>query len=189
MTTTERGERITDEASEGGLPPDIELALAEYLEGISSGSPLLDCLWGELYGAINANLWAGNITAERAERLQDEMWESWEEGKLPPSYQALLTYVSDVMDGGHLQYFLNRDLREENFFSLMPTLRELLPEGHAGNLSNAYRAYCRLELDLAKDGDIAEALDADPLISYDKYYFDHEEEIFDLLAACAESLA
>lgn len=126
---------------------------------------------------------------ERAERLQDEMWESWEEGNLPPSYQALLTYVSDVMDGGHLQYFLNRDLREENFFSLMPTLRELLPEGHAGNLSNAYRAYCRLELDLAKDGDIVEALDADPLISYDKYYFDHEEEIFDLLAACAESLA
>ena len=70
MTTTERGERITDEASEGGLPPDIELALAEYLEGISSGSPLLDCLWGELCGAINANLWAGNITAERAERLR-----------------------------------------------------------------------------------------------------------------------
>ena len=78
---------------------------------------------------------------ERAERLQDEMWESWEEGNLPPSYQALLTYVSDVMDGGHLQYFLNRELREENFFSLMQTLRALLPEVHAGNLSTATRAH------------------------------------------------
>ena len=125
---------------------------------------------------------------ERAERLQDEMWESWEEGKLPPSYQALLTYVSDVMDGGHLQYFLNRDLREENFFSLMPTLRELLPEGHAGNLSNAYRAYCRLGVDVNDDNSIAEALEEAPLVSYDSYYFEHEEELIDLLEAYAAAL-
>ena len=70
MITTERHERDTDETPERGLPPDVELALKEYLEGRESNSPLLDCLWGELYGAINANLWAGTMTAEHAGRLR-----------------------------------------------------------------------------------------------------------------------
>ena len=26
----------------------------------------MDCLWGELYGSINADLWAGVITEEQA---------------------------------------------------------------------------------------------------------------------------
>lgn len=55
---------------EKGLPPDIQSALEEYLEGLSNHSPLLDCLWGELYGAINANMWGGYLTAEEADRLR-----------------------------------------------------------------------------------------------------------------------
>ncbi|GLB29628.1 hypothetical protein LAD12857_15510 [Lacrimispora amygdalina] len=30
----------------------------------------LDCLWSELYGTINANLWAGLITDEQAGYLR-----------------------------------------------------------------------------------------------------------------------
>ena len=73
MTTTDRGERdIRDfermEADQ--LPPDIRKAIDEFVEGVRSHSPLLDCLWGELYGAINANQWSGVITAEHADRLR-----------------------------------------------------------------------------------------------------------------------
>ena len=74
MITTERGEREEgyDPPLEQGLPPDIEVALREFIEGVQTHSPLLDCLWGELYGAINANQWAGVITAERADMLRKE---------------------------------------------------------------------------------------------------------------------
>ena len=32
----------------------------------------LDCLWNELYGSINADLWAGYITEEQANYLRKE---------------------------------------------------------------------------------------------------------------------
>jgi hypothetical protein len=32
----------------------------------------LDCLWNELYGAINADLWAGLITEEQARYLREK---------------------------------------------------------------------------------------------------------------------
>lgn len=73
MTTTDRGEREIREfeESEGSpLPSDIAAALREFVDGVHSHSPLLDCLWGELYGAINANQWSGVITAEYADRLR-----------------------------------------------------------------------------------------------------------------------
>lgn len=73
MTITDRGERdiLESEMLEGDrLPPDISKAIEEFEEGVRSHSPLLDCLWGELYGAINANQWSGIITAEFADRLR-----------------------------------------------------------------------------------------------------------------------
>lgn len=30
----------------------------------------MDCLWGELYGSINADLWAGVISEEQANYLR-----------------------------------------------------------------------------------------------------------------------
>ena len=69
MTTTDRADGC-DPPLEQGLPPDIEVALREFVEGVRDHSSLLDCLWGELYGAINANQWAGVITPEHADMLR-----------------------------------------------------------------------------------------------------------------------
>lgn len=30
----------------------------------------MDCLWGELYGSINAHFWAGGMTEEQADYLR-----------------------------------------------------------------------------------------------------------------------
>ena len=38
---------------ETGLPPSIEKAIADYVEGEKKDVLHLDCLWGELYGAAN----------------------------------------------------------------------------------------------------------------------------------------
>lgn len=55
---------------ETGLPPSIEKAIADYVEGEKKDVLHLDCLWGELYGAINASQWDGSITLEQADFLR-----------------------------------------------------------------------------------------------------------------------
>ncbi len=72
MITTKRGERGEEDKEWElvDLPPDVEKAIRDYLEGLENHSPHLDCLWGELYGAINANFWGGYFTAEQAHLLR-----------------------------------------------------------------------------------------------------------------------
>ena len=116
------------------------------------------------------------------------MWELWEAGEIPSPYNELLTYDSDLQNGGHLQFFLNRALRRENIFAVMAALRETLPAGHADNAAQTYRQYCMLGIDTDNDGEIMQALDDDPLCVFDEWYFDHEEELLDVLEAYANSL-
>ena len=59
-----------DSYMEADLPQSLQLAIKEYVEGVASGSSLLDCLWGELYGTINAHQHGGRITKEQADYLR-----------------------------------------------------------------------------------------------------------------------
>lgn len=56
---------------EYGLPAYLQHDLDAYKEGLKNKSPLLDCLWGELYGSINiAEVNDGVITKEHADYLR-----------------------------------------------------------------------------------------------------------------------
>lgn len=55
---------------EADFPQSLQLAIKEYVEGVASGSSLLDCLWDELYGTINAHQHGGRITKEQADYLR-----------------------------------------------------------------------------------------------------------------------
>lgn len=58
-------------AYEHGLPEYLQYDLDTYKEGLRTKSPLLDCLWGELYGSINmAEITDGLITHEHADYLR-----------------------------------------------------------------------------------------------------------------------
>lgn len=57
---------------ESGLPESVQKAIKEYLQGEKEQVLYLDCLWGELYGAINSNLWADLITEEQASYLREK---------------------------------------------------------------------------------------------------------------------
>ena len=60
-----------ERAYEYGLPAYLQHDLDAYKEGLKSGSPLMDCLWGELYGSINAaEVTDGAITHEHAQYLR-----------------------------------------------------------------------------------------------------------------------
>lgn len=56
---------------EHGLPEYLQHDLDAYKDGLQNKSPILDCLWGELYGSINiAEINDGTITAEHADYLR-----------------------------------------------------------------------------------------------------------------------
>jgi plasmid maintenance system antidote protein VapI len=57
---------------ETGLSESIQKAIKEYLQGEKEQVLYLDCLWDELYGAINSNFWAGRITEEQAGYLREK---------------------------------------------------------------------------------------------------------------------
>ena len=52
---------------ETNLPAAIQKDIDAYLEGIRTQSSVLDCLWDELYGSINANQWGWEISKEQAD--------------------------------------------------------------------------------------------------------------------------
>ena len=55
---------------EPSLTPSLRKAIEDYENGIKNNSSVLDCLWGELYGTINAHQHAGVISKEQADRLR-----------------------------------------------------------------------------------------------------------------------
>ena len=127
-------------------------------------------------------------TQRQKEKRWQDMWERWENGELPSPYAEMLTYDRDVREGGHLQFFINAELRGANFFALMRALKQALPACHARNAAEAYRQYCALAIDIADDAAIVQALDDAPLSAFDDFYDAHEEEMIDALEACADAL-
>ncbi len=43
----------------------------------------------------------------------NKMWELWTEEKIPSPYNELMTYNSEVNNGGHAQFFDNIENRED----------------------------------------------------------------------------
>lgn len=71
----------TSESQENGKPCDrsyletnlsahLQKSINDYVQGEKDKVPYMDCLWGELYGSINADLWSGIISEEQANYLR-----------------------------------------------------------------------------------------------------------------------
>ena len=72
---TEDGIRQTERTRsyEYGLPEYLQHDLDAYKDGLKNGSDIMDCLWGELYGSINAaEISDGIITPEHAAYLRNK---------------------------------------------------------------------------------------------------------------------
>ncbi len=88
------------------------------------------------------------IKAELTESQKNwnRMWDLWANGNADTPYAELMTYLSEVNDGGHVQYFFNvektGDLQKE-----MSVLEAILPENLTENLQKAHWAYTVFEED------------------------------------------
>ena len=55
---------------ETNISAHLQKAINDYVEGEKNKVSYIDCLWGELYGSINADLWSGVISNEQADYLR-----------------------------------------------------------------------------------------------------------------------
>lgn len=108
----------------------------------------------------------------------NRIWELWADGGADAPYAELMTYQSEVNNGGHAQYFDNventADLQNE-----MSVLETILPENLRQNLQKAYRAYTVSDADERTDEIMEEC---------DSMFYENEEMINRLLEEYADSL-
>lgn len=55
---------------ETNLSDHLQKSIDDFVQGEKAEVSCLDCLWGELYGSINADFWAGVISEEQADYLR-----------------------------------------------------------------------------------------------------------------------
>lgn len=100
----------------------------------------------------------------------NKIWDLWVEKKAETPYDELMTYQSEVNNGGHGQYFTNventGDLQKE-----MSALEQILSEKLKTNLKEAYKAYLVLE-EKEEDEKAEETLE-----QCDDVFYENEEEI------------
>lgn len=104
----------------------------------------------------------------------NKMWNLWTEGEIESPYTELMTYQSEINNGGHDQYFLNIgntvDLQKE-----MSALGQLLSPELKEILRKAYEAYIALE-ENEENEKAAEILE-----KCDNAFYENEEEINNIL--------
>ena len=88
--------------------------------------------------------WKKKDKHSEKEKKFNKMWDLWAEGKAASPYAELMTYQSEINNGGHDQYFANventGDLQKE-----ISALEKILPEGLKCKLQGAYQAYLLLK--------------------------------------------
>ncbi len=114
------------------------------------------------------------------QRKWNKMWELWTEEKADSPYAQLMTYQSEINNGGHDQYFTNventADLQNE-----MSILEKILPVIHKDNLRKAYKAYLILE---EREDELAEKT----LERCDDVFYENEAELNDILEEYAKTI-
>ena len=111
----------------------------------------------------------------------NKMWELWTEEKVKSPYSELMTYQSEINNGGHSQYFCNvenvGDLQKE-----MSALEEIITPLLRENLQKAYKAH--LVLEEKEDDEEAEEI----LEQCDDVFYENEEQINCILQEYANTL-
>lgn len=128
-----------------------------------------------------------DLFKKKKEQLTDEqkkmnkLWDLWAEGQATSPCAELMTYQSEINNGGHDQYFLNvestGDLEKD-----LSVLETILPVKHRNNLNEAYQAYRVLE-EKEDDESAAEILE-----QCDTLFYENEGEINHLLEAYAAKI-
>lgn len=107
------------------------------------------------------------------------LWELWEDGRAASPFAEIMTYQSEINNGGHDQYFTNLSNRG-GLERELAVLAEALQEVHRQNLQRAWEAYRTLVED---DPQAEETLE-----QCDDLFYAQEADINAALKAHADTL-
>ena len=111
----------------------------------------------------------------------NKMWDLWAEGRADSPYAELMTYQSEINNGGHDQYFFNIE-NSGNLQKEMAVLKTVLPAKLRDNLQNAYDAYLKLTNEESDE-------QAGTILSqYDDEFYKVEEDINRILREYASQI-
>ena len=108
------------------------------------------------------------------------MWDMWADEKIPSPYQDLMTYQSEINNGGHSQFFLNVS-NTGDLESVVKEVLSILPETLSSNLEDAFSAYKKY--DDVDDDKLDEILD-----NCDDVFYENEDDINNILENYAETI-
>ena len=112
----------------------------------------------------------------------NKMWDLWAEEKASSPYAELMTYESEINNGGHMQFFDNvsntSDLPQA-ISALYSILNDILKQ----NLETAYNAYLEYE----GNGDQEDSLD-EILENCDNVFYENENQIEIILKEYAKTM-
>ena len=122
-----------------------------------------------------------NVELTEEQLKWDKMWELWTEEKVESPYAELMTYQSEINNGGHSQYFTNventGDIQKD-----MSAVETILSKKMSTNLKKAYKAY--LVLEEKEEDEKAEEI----LEECDNVFYELEEEINHVLEEYASKI-
>ncbi len=111
----------------------------------------------------------------------NKMWELWTQEEADSPYSELMTYQSEINNGGHGQYFCNIE-NSGNLQKEMSMLSSALSDMLVDNLNKAYKAHLLLEENA--DDEKAESI----IKQCDALFFENEDEINCKLEAYADTI-
>ena len=109
---------------------------------------------------------------EEAEKW-NKMWDLWTEEQIESPYKELMTYQSEINNGGHSQYFCNIE-SISNIEDELKKIKSILPQNLIDNLNKAYKANQILE---NEENEEAETI----IEECDNIFYENENLINDLL--------
>ncbi len=111
----------------------------------------------------------------------NKMWDLWTDGEAESPYAELMTYQSEINNGGHSQYFFNIE-NNDDLSKEMSALENILSDKLVDNLHKAYKAYLVLE----KNEEDEEAVEI--MEQCDDIFYENEEEINSKLQVYADKI-
>ena len=111
----------------------------------------------------------------------NKMWDLWANGEIQSPYNELMTYQSEINNGGHGQYFVNTE-NTSDLLKEMSGLNSVLSDTLKENLKTAYEAHLLLEQD--ETNEEAEAV----LEKCDDVFFQNEKDINAILESFCKQI-
>lgn len=129
------------------------------------------------------NFFKKKVELTEEQQKWNKMWDLWVDGKVESPYAELMTYQSELNNGGHDQYFFNKEnLGASDLQTSLSVLGTVLSKALKDNLQKAYEAH--LILDTNEGNEQAEEI----ISQCDYVFYEYEKEINKTLQAYAAGI-